>query len=139
MSEIFADTAGWANFFVRTEPYHTQAVAWVRQWRLQGNRIVTTNYVFTELVALFHSPLRVSRSVVIRYIDAIKSAPYVETVHIDPTIDASAWALLKARLDKDWYLVDCSSFVIMQQRGITEALTTDRHFEQAGFIRLLSP
>ena len=71
MPEVFADTAGWANFFVRTEPYHNQAVALVRQWRSQGGRIVTTNYVLTELVALFHSPLRVSRSVVIRYIDAI--------------------------------------------------------------------
>ena len=139
MSEIFADTAGWANFFIRTEPYHIQAVGLIRRWRSQGARLITTNYVLTELIALFYSPLRISRSVLIRYIDAIKSAPYVETVHIDPTIDASAWALLKARQDKDWYLVDCSSFVIMQQRGITEALTTDRHFEQAGFIRLLSP
>ncbi len=40
-------------------------------------------------------------------------------------------------MDKEWGLVDCVSFVTMNQLGITEALTTDRHFEQAGFVALL--
>ncbi len=43
----------------------------------------------------------------------------------------------KSRQDKEWSLVDCASFVVMQQRGIFEALTSDHHFEQAGFVRLL--
>jgi predicted nucleic acid-binding protein len=58
-------------------------------------------------------------------------------VHIDLTLDNQAWQLLKSRPDKEWGLVDCASFVLMQQRGIAEALTTDHNFEQAGFIRLL--
>jgi len=45
--------------------------------------------------------------------------------------------LFQRRPDKTWSLVDCASFVVMQKRGITEALTSDVHFEQAGFIRLL--
>jgi predicted nucleic acid-binding protein len=45
--------------------------------------------------------------------------------------------LLTQRQDKDWSLVDCASFIIMQRRGITETLTTDHHFEQAGFRLLL--
>jgi predicted nucleic acid-binding protein len=44
---------------------------------------------------------------------------------------------LEARPDKAWSLVDCSSFAIMQQQNISHALTSDHHFEQAGFIRLL--
>jgi predicted nucleic acid-binding protein len=48
-------------------------------------------------------------------------------------------SLLQSRLDKDWSLCDAVSFVLMQQRGVTEALTTDHHFEQAGFVRLLEP
>jgi predicted nucleic acid-binding protein len=43
---------------------------------------------------------------------------------------------LKARVDKDWSLVDASSFVVMPMLGIVEALTTDHHFLQAGFVRL---
>jgi predicted nucleic acid-binding protein len=45
--------------------------------------------------------------------------------------------LYDARPDKKWTLTDCISFVVMQERGITEALTGDQHFEQAGFTALL--
>ncbi len=62
-----------------------------------------------------------------------------EIVHVDAALDGKAWQLLKERQDKEWSLVDCSSFVIMRQRDLTEALTTDHHFEQAGFVRLLKP
>jgi predicted nucleic acid-binding protein len=62
MAEVFADTSGWATFFVRTEPLHAAAVAYMRQWRADGTRVVTTNYVLTELIALLTSPLRIPRS-----------------------------------------------------------------------------
>jgi hypothetical protein len=52
-------------------------------------------------------------------------------------MDAKAWELLTQREDKEWSLVDCSSFIIMKQRRINEALTNDHHFEQAGLIKLL--
>lgn len=45
--------------------------------------------------------------------------------------------LYTQRPDKDWSLTDCISFVVMKQHGLTEALTADRHFEQAGFKALL--
>ena len=80
-----------------------------------------------------------SRPLLVRYIETIKKASYIEIVHIDKELDAAAWTLLKGRLDKEWTLVDCASFVVMQRRGITEAFTTDHHFEQAGFARLLKP
>ncbi len=72
-----------------------------------------------------------------RYVDTIRSTPYLEIIYVDTNLDAAAWAFLKARADKDWSLVDAVSFLVMEQRGITEALTTDHHFEQAGFTRLL--
>ena len=49
----------------------------------------------------------------------------------------SAFDLFSQRTDKEWSLTDCISFVVMQQRGLTEALTSDGHFEQAGFKALL--
>ena len=137
MDEVFIDTAGWAVLFVRTEPQHAEASALFRQWKRQGRRLVTTNYVLTELISLFISPLCVPRPAQFRYIDTIKAAPYVEIVHVDPALDAAGWALLKSRPDKEWSLVDAASFIVMQEHGIIEALTTDHHFEQAGFVRLL--
>ena len=139
MREVFADTAGWANFFIRTEPHHRRAVELMRQWRQQGRRIVTTNYILSELVALFTSPLRLPRHLLVRYIETIKNASYVEIIHVDKGLDTAAWTWLTERLDKEWTLVDCASFIVMKQREITEAFTTDYHFEQAGLVRLLKP
>lgn len=48
-----------------------------------------------------------------------------------------ALTLYAGRLDKGWSLTDCASMAIMTRRGITEALTSDHHFEQAGFKVLL--
>ena len=89
------------------------------------------------MVALLTSPLRIPRSAIVAFIEGLKASPYVEIVHVDPAIDKQAWQLLTQRQDKDWSLVDCASFVVMQQRTLLEAFTTDEHFEQAGFIRLL--
>jgi hypothetical protein len=55
----------------------------------------------------------------------------------EPQLYEEGIALYRARPDKDWSLTDCISFVVMKARGITEALTGDHHFEQAGFVALL--
>jgi predicted nucleic acid-binding protein len=137
MPEIFADTSGWAAVFGRTDPFHALARFLIEQWDTDGVQVVTTNYVLAELVSLLTRPMRISRPHQVTMLDSIKSAPWVEVVHIDPDLDAEAWALFRRYTDKEWSLVDCASFVVMRQRGITDALTTDRHFEQAGFRRLL--
>lgn len=137
MPEIFADTAGWANFFVRSEPFHRQAVQLMQQWHNSQVRIITTNYVLTELVALFTSPLHIPRNEQVRAIETIKTASWVEIIHIDVSLDEEAWQHLKQRQDKRWSLVDCASIIVMQHRNITSAFTTDHHFEQAGFTNLL--
>ena len=128
MAEIFADTSGWANFFVRTEPFHDQARQWMQQWQAE-ERLVTTNYILLELVALFISPLRVPRREQIKIIETIKNVSWVEIVHVNAILDEEAWNLLKKREDKSWSLVDCTSFVVMRHRHITQAFTADHHFE----------
>ncbi len=57
--------------------------------------------------------------------------------HVTPELYAEGWQLYSNRLDKDWGMIDCISFVIMQERNLTEALTNDHHFEQADFKVLL--
>jgi predicted nucleic acid-binding protein len=97
---------------------------------------VTTNYILTELVALLSSRYHLPRPQVITAMQAIRADTSIDIVYIDQSIDREAWELLEVRLDKEWSLVDASSFVIMKRFGITQALTTDHHFTQAGFIRL---
>jgi len=137
MPEWFVDTSGWGNLFDTTQPYYVQTASLYRTARQQGQRFVTTNYVLTELVALLTSPLRVPRSQLIGFVNSVKASPYVEVIYVDAALDQQAWQLLTNRQDKAWSLVDCVSFVLMEQRSIYQALTTDHHFEQAGFIRRL--
>lgn len=137
MRHVFVDTAGWGNLVDSSQPYHSLAVSIYQAIRQQRDKLITTNYILLELVSLMSSPLKIPRSKMIAFIDALKQSPLVEVIHIDPLLDNKAWQLLKTREDKGWSLTDCTSFVLMEERHINEALTTDRHFEQAGFIRLL--
>jgi predicted nucleic acid-binding protein len=137
MSDVFVDTAGWGHLIDPKQSCHALTVSIYRAGRRSGRRFVTTNYIITELVALSISPLQLSRPVMIEFIKSLKASPYVEVVYVNQAIDEQAWKLLVQRPDKRWSLVDCVSFVVMWQRGITEALTSDYHFEQAGFLRLL--
>lgn len=136
---LFVDTAGWACFLDRDDPLHQDAVRVYQQAAAGRSHIITTNYVLTEVVALRSSRLHVPRATLIEIVDGLQSTPTVEIVHITPELHAAAWALLKARSDKVWSWVDAASFVVMTDRGITAALTTDHHFEQAGFTLLLTP
>lgn len=135
--KVFADTSGWASFFVDTEPYHAKALRLMEQWQEKTRRVVTTNYVLSELLPLLTMRFHVRRETALNLIENIRLDRLVEIVHIDESLDAAAWELLENRLDKVWSFVDAASFVVMKNRGITEALTTDHHFEQARFIRLL--
>jgi predicted nucleic acid-binding protein len=137
MPALFADTSGWGNLVDPTQSFHALAANIYRGARRHASKVVTTNYVLGELVALLTSPLGIPRPKVITFIEAVKNSPNVEVVHVDLTLDTEAWQLLRNRPDKEWSLVDCASFVLMQKRGILEALTSDHHFEQAGFVRLL--
>jgi hypothetical protein len=47
MSDVFADTSGWGNYFIRTEPFYTTAKNLMQQWHTNGVRIVTTNYLIS--------------------------------------------------------------------------------------------
>ncbi len=137
-NDLFVDTSGWAYYLDRQDPLYPKVVAFVQSAVMQRRRLVTTNYIITELVALLSSRFHLPRQEVLRVMNVLKSDTTVEIVHINESLDNAAWKLLEVRVDKEWSLVDASSFVLMEQFGITEALTTDHHFTQAGFIRLLS-
>lgn len=137
MIERFVDTSGWAELVDSTLLFHGSAVpAFDEVWK-QNGRLITTSLVLIELTALLTSPLRMPKPQQILLVADLQADPSVEVVFIDAQLEAAAWNLWRARADKEWSLVDCASFVVMQQRRILEALTTDHHFEQAGFVRLL--
>lgn len=135
-NSLFVDTAGWAMLMDDTELRHQAATAIYQGAIASKRRVMTTDYILSELVALLTNRTRLPRQDLIQFIDSLKSAPQIDIVHVDVGLDAQAWELLKNRLDKNWSLVDASSFVVMELHGIREALTTDHHFTQAGFVAL---
>jgi uncharacterized protein len=138
MGDIFVDTSGWACWLDRSQPFHAQAVQIVEETTAQGHLLITTSYVLVELTALLTSPLRVPKPTQIQLLANLRRDPATITVPVEGAVETEAWDLWTNRSDKDWSLVDCSSFVVMSQGALTHALTTDHHVEQAGFIRLLN-
>jgi hypothetical protein len=97
---------------------------------------VTTEFVLIEVADALCSPRL--RPNTIAAIDRLRQIQSVQIVPLSETLLAAGWQLYGQRLDKDWGLTDCTSFVVMRQQNITQALSSDRHFEQAGFVKLLS-
>jgi predicted nucleic acid-binding protein len=97
--------------------------------------MVATAWVLTEFAdALWHPA---NRARFITTLNHLKTNPQGRIVPANEATFDKGVKLFEARADKEWSLTDCISFVVMQQEGITEALTGDHHFEQAGFVALL--
>jgi predicted nucleic acid-binding protein len=71
--------------------------------------------------------------------DAIIHHHRVDLVTIDAQLLQRSLKFFGRHADKSWGLVDCASFLVMRDLAIVEAFTSDQHFEQAGFVRLLTP
>jgi predicted nucleic acid-binding protein len=104
MSDLFVDTSGWGNLVDANQPFHALTTRLYRAARSQPRKIITTNYILGELVALLSSPLRIPRPKIIALIQGIRTSTSVEIIHIDALTDAQAWDLLANRQDKDWSL-----------------------------------
>jgi uncharacterized protein len=131
---MLLDTSGFLCLHYKTEPLHTKACT---EYKKSITRL-THSYIISEYVALANAR-RFPREFVLDFVVDLLDNPDIETVWIDEQLHRAAVELLTLRQDKTYSLCDSVSFVLMQQRGITEALTTDRHFEQEGFTRLLRP
>ncbi|MEO6590337.1 MAG: PIN domain-containing protein, partial [Pyrinomonadaceae bacterium] len=125
-------TSGLLCFFDNTDSRHDKAVSFIKS----ANSLLTTNYVLAEFVPLFQVR-KLNRVKALKFVKVITENPLIEIVWIDEISHQKAFTLLESRLDKNCSLCDAVSFVVMREREIIEALTTDKHFEQEGFIKLL--
>ena len=132
MTGVFADTFYFLALLNPKDAAHTRAAAFTLAFE---GEMTTTAWVLTELAdALSHPPNRIK---FLAAVDQLKNNPQGRIVLPTPELFADGIQLFKSRPDKEWSLTDCISFVVMQKESINEALTGDRHFEQAGFVALL--
>ena len=133
MTTVFADTYYFLALVNANDPGHARTLAFTKAFT---GRMVTTAWVLVEMAdaLAFSAPGRAEFFSTWNDLHADRDA---EIIGCDDRLLADGIQLYSQRPDKEWSLTDCISFVVMQRRGITEALTKDRHFEQAGFIALL--
>ncbi len=129
---MFLDTSGLLSLYDARDAFHADAV---REYR-RAARLTTHNYVLAELVALAGAR-RLPRDGALRYLADLLDHPLLQVLWVNETFHRAALVFLQDRMDKTYSLCDAVSFLQMEEQGESEALTTDRHFEQAGFIRLL--
>lgn len=131
---MFLDTSGLMCLLDRRDQRHAAATSHYQNARVR----LTSSYVLDEYVALAHVR-GLPRQETLDFSAEVLEDKDVEIVWVGKPLHRLAIQLLQARKDKTYSLCDAVSFVLMRERGILEALTTDKHFEQEGFIRLLNP
>jgi uncharacterized protein len=132
MTHVFADSFFFFALLNEKDAAHEAAE---RLSRETGRPFATTAWVLTE-VADGCAALD-KRGVFVQLLDTLRASPDAQIIGPSEELFSRGLQLYRQRPDKEWSLTDCLSFVVMEDRGITEALTGDHHFEQAGFRALL--
>ncbi|MCC6125388.1 MAG: type II toxin-antitoxin system VapC family toxin [Pirellulales bacterium] len=133
MTPVFADTSFYISLFSPNDALHDVAVG--LSYSLK-RPIVTTEFILIELGNAY-SRSNVRRQFV-EIVSNLRNDPLVNIVPASSGLFAQGLDLFSKRTDKNWSLTDCISFAIMQELGISEALSADHHFLQAGFVSLMN-
>lgn len=132
MNDLFADTSFYVALCFPKDVNHAKAVELART---HDGQLITTEYVLVETGNWFCRTHQ--RASFVELMGELESDPM--TTILEGTHDwfRAGQQRYFERLDKDWSMTDCLSFVVTEKLGLTTALTADHHFEQAGFKILL--
>jgi len=134
-NDVFLDTSHLIALASTGDAYHQKSVELAEAVAASGRKVITTEAVLLE-VGNSLAKLRYRQGAVA----LLRSLTTDQSAIVEPIATAlfyRGFELYEGRMDKEWSFVDCISFVVMRDRGLSEALTSDEHFEQAGFVALL--
>jgi len=137
MKVLFVDTAGWVACADAADPAHSRSVAARDAWLEAGGACVTTDYVADETLTLLR--MRLGLDAAEAWWRQVDGSPRLQWEFISLARADKARGWFFRYRDKDFSFTDCTSFVVMRERRLKAALTSDRHFEQAGFVRVPVP
>jgi predicted nucleic acid-binding protein len=132
LADVFVDTSFVVALVNEKDQNHDLALDLSQQF--DGHSLVTTDAILLEIG---NTLSRNFKRECIETIEDFLTSDNVQVIHLHPPLFRRAFELYKSRSDKLWGLIDCVSFVVMRDLGITEALSADKHFEQAGFKVLM--
>ena len=134
IATLFLDTAYAIALASKNDRFNDQANRLADQVQLENIRLITTRPVVIEVGNSLAK--RGLRSAAVTLLSALESDPRVEIVPLSEDLYKKAFDMYAKRTDKEWGVTDCISFVVMSERSLTAALSSDVHFEQAGFRAL---
>ena len=134
--KVFADTSYWVALIDPKDKWHAKAVELSQSFA--GVLLITTDEVLSEVLTFFsgYGPY-IRESVAQIVFSVLTNTSYVEVIEQSRESFLSGLALYEKRLDKAYSLTDCVSMQLMRADGISEVLTSDKHFTQEGFVILL--
>lgn len=132
MAEAFIDTSFVVALVNKRDQYHAEALKLASQFDQQS--LITTDVILLEIG---NALARNFKDASIQIIEHFLTSDEVKIVPLNAQLFGRAFELYRSHADKTWGLIDCVSFVVMRDFGLTQSLTADRHFEQAGFTSLL--
>ena len=135
MKRLFADTVYWIALTNSFDQYHAKAVG--VSSALGNCRLFPTEAVLSEFLNALADKGPLVRAAAVEMVETIMKNSQVTVIPQSRRTFSRSLAFYKARPDKGYSLTDCGSMLLMRERRLSEALTTDRHFEQEGFIALL--
>jgi uncharacterized protein len=135
MNKVFLDTSYAVALSSRTDENHQRAVELAQELRASGTYLITTRAILLEIGNALARTRH--RDAAIKLLVALESDTKVEIIPASDELYRRALDVYRDRADKEWGLIDCMSFVVMNDQGLTDALTGDNHFRQAGFRVLL--
>lgn len=133
--DTFVDTSGFYAFLVQDDPAHATTAAFVAEAERGKRSLTTTDYVLDETATLLSA--RGLRAQAGQFLESILDSEAIQVQWCNAAWFAAAKTLFQTHKDKAWSFTDCLSFAVMNELKITNALTKDRDFKQAGLIVLL--
>lgn len=127
-NRIFVDTSFILALINERDQYHEQAAA--LSFKFEGSPLVTTVPVLLEIGNALAKDFRQEANAIIRL---LRASSRVEVMQLDDDLLEKSLALYEKYRDKTWGLVDCISFVVMRECGLTDVLTFDADFSAAGY------
>ena len=128
------DASGWIALKITTDRFHSVVATVYRQLQDAKEKLVTTNLCVVEAAKRIQRKLgHHAAAAFLEDILAFDKARLISYIRADEELERQAVEFFKRHADKEWDIVDCTSFVVMRRLGITKALSVDEHFAQAGF------
>ncbi|MDN5850386.1 MAG: PIN domain-containing protein [Nitrococcus sp.] len=134
--EVFVDTSGLYALVEKNDAHHARARSTVEKLLHAGHKLVLTDYIVDETTTLANA--RGGKRVAMRVLDLLEKSAGIRIEWIGSSRFEQTKTFFRKYADHGYSFTDCSSFVVMQELELTQALTTDKHFPEAGFEALLA-